>query len=57
MSDFFYRQAKVSVPDGGRIRNNAYVTVSAPGGSLPIGLKDFKSTYDPNGTGRPAPIL
>ena len=57
MSDFFYRQASVSVPDGGRIRNNAYVKVSGKGFSLPIGLKGFNETYNPNGTGRPAPLL
>ena len=57
MSDFFYRQASVTVPDGGRIRNNAYVKVSGDGFSLPIGLKGFSETYNPNGTGRPAPLL
>ena len=57
MSDFFYREAKISIPKGGRIRNNAYVKVIGSGFSLPIGLVGTKSTYDPKGTGRPAPIL
>ena len=35
MSDFFYRQGKVSIPSGGRIRNNAYVTVTAGDFTLP----------------------
>jgi len=57
MADFFYRQASVGLPTGGRIRNNAYVTVSGGGFSLPVGASDMESTYNPNGTGRPAPIL
>ena len=57
MSDFFYRQSSVKIPDGGRIRNNAYVKVKGTGFSLPIGLKGTTDTYNPNGTGRPAPVL
>lgn len=57
MADFFYRQASVKLPTGGRIRNNAYVTVSGTGFSLPITGTSMVATYDPNGTGRPAPIL
>ena len=50
MSDFFYRQASVSLPTGGRIRNNAYVSISGGGFSLPIGGTSMQSTYNPNGT-------
>ena len=57
MSDFFYRQASVSLPTGGRIRNNAYVTIKGDGFSLPVSATSMKQTYDPNGTGRPAPAL
>ena len=57
MADFFYRQASVSLPTGGRIRNNAYVTVSGGGFSMPTGVSGMTETYNPNGTGRPAPVL
>ena len=61
MADFFYRQAAQSLFDnigtGGRIRNNAYVKVTGKGFSLPIATSDMDSTYNPNGTGRPAAIL
>ena len=57
MADFFYRQANVSLPTGGRIRNNAYVTISGNGFSLPVGGDGMTATYNPNGTGRPAPVL
>ena len=57
MSDFFYRQAKVALPTGGRIRNNAYVSISGGGFSLPISGTSMEDTYNPNSTGRPAPIL
>jgi len=57
MADFFYRQASVQLPTGGRIRNNAYVTVAGDGFSLPVNATTMTETYDPNGTGRPAPIL
>jgi len=57
MADFFYRQASVSLPTGNRIRNNAYVTISGNGFSLPVATSGMKSTYNPNGTGRPAPVL
>ena len=57
MADFFYRQADVVLPTGGRIRNNAYVTVKGKKVSLPVPTSDMTSTYDPNKTGRPAPVL
>ena len=57
MADFFYRQASVSLPEGGRIRNNAYVTVKGKDFSMPVGASDFEETYNPKGTGRPAPVL
>ena len=57
MADFFYREAEVKLPTGGRIRNNAYVTVKGKGVSLPAATSDMTSTYDPNGNGRPAPVL
>ena len=57
MSDFFNREAKISIPKGGRIRNNAYVKVIGSGFSLPIGLVGTTATYNPKKTGRPAPIL
>lgn len=57
MGDFFYRQANVSLPTGGRIRNNAYVSITGGGFSMPVGASSQKDTYDPNGTGRPAPVL
>jgi len=61
MADFFYRQADQSLFDnigkGDRIRNNAYVKIIGSGFSLPVGGDDMESTYDPNGTGRPAPVL
>ena len=61
MADFFYRQAAQSLFDnvgtGGRIRNNAYVKIIGKGFSLPVGADSMNSTYNPNGTGRPAPVL
>tara|TARA_R100000541_G_scaffold53203_1_gene61163 strand:- start:4167 stop:6077 length:1911 start_codon:yes stop_codon:yes gene_type:complete len=58
MSDFFYRQCRIDLPTGNRIRNNAYVTLTGDGGvRLPIEGTSMSDTYDPNGTGRPAPIL
>jgi len=57
MADFFYREADVTLPTGGRIRNNAYVTVTGNGISLPVGADSHESTYNPNQTGRPAPVL
>tara|TARA_Y100000593_G_scaffold68243_1_gene125447 strand:+ start:3332 stop:5173 length:1842 start_codon:yes stop_codon:yes gene_type:complete len=57
MGDFFYRQGSVSIPEGGRIRNNAYVTVSTDTFTLPTGASSMSETYNPNGTGRAAPIL
>ena len=57
MADFFYRTSNVVLPTGGRIRNNAYVTVTGKGVSLPVDASSHSSTYDPNKTGRPAPIL
>ena len=58
MGDFFYRQGSVSIPSGGRIRNNAFVTVTAGGVSLPAAVNaSYEGTYNPNGTGRAAPIL
>ena len=70
MADFFYRQAKIKLPTGGnRIRNNAYVTIFGRDASAAYSNEDVKeqllpspatsmtATYDPNGTGRPAPIL
>ena len=61
MADFFYRQAAQSLFDnvgtGGRIRNNAYVKIVGKGFSLPVGANSMNSTYNPNGTGRPAPVL
>ena len=62
MSDFFYRQvdSSVKLPSGDRIRNNAYVKISSKGTpsiSLPITDTSMAGTYDPNSTGRPAPIL
>tara|TARA_R110001592_G_scaffold26720_7_gene99731 strand:+ start:7942 stop:9825 length:1884 start_codon:yes stop_codon:yes gene_type:complete len=59
MADFFYRQASISLPTGGRIRNNAYVTIKSLTGNftLPVDSDKFSAAYDPNGTGRPAPTL
>ena len=58
MSDFFYRQASVDLPTGGRIRNNAWVTITSDSGfSLPTNATSQTDTYNPNKTGRPAPIL
>ena len=65
MSDFFYRQCEINLPTGNRIRNNAYVKLTGEGRAggvgkpvvLPIEGTSMKDTYDPNGTGRPAPIL
>ncbi len=62
MSDFFYRQvdSSVKLPSGDRIRNNAYVKISSKENSrisLPITDTSMAGTYDPNSTGRPAPIL
>ena len=58
MGDFFYRQGSVSIPSGGRIRNNAFVTVSAGSVSLPAAVNaSYEGTYNPNSTGRAAPIL
>ena len=61
MSDFFYRQATVQLPTGGsRIRNNAYVaictgTIDANEQVLPVTGTSMTETYNPNGSGRPAP--
>ncbi len=57
MSDFFYRKCTVKLPEAGRIRNNAWVTVKGEKFSMPADTSDMASTYDPNKTGRPAPIL
>ena len=58
MSDFFYRQCDIELPTGNRIRNNAYVKLIGKDGIvLPIQGTSMKDTYDPNGTGRPSPIL
>jgi len=57
MADFFYRTSDVVLPTGGRIRNNAYVTITGKGVSLPVDASSHSSTYNPNKTGRPAPIL
>ena len=57
MADFFYRESSVSQPAGNRIRNNAWVTVTGEGFALPVDTSGMKSTYNPNGTGRPAAIL
>tara|TARA_R110002050_G_scaffold121193_2_gene239481 strand:- start:183 stop:2042 length:1860 start_codon:yes stop_codon:yes gene_type:complete len=61
MADFFYRQADQTLFDnigtGGRIRNNAYVKIIGKGFSLPAATSGMTSTYNPNSTGRPAPVL
>ena len=66
MSDFFYRECSpelfkhIQGLDGGRIRNNAYIQISSekdPNVVLPIKGKSMTETYDPQGTGRPAPLL
>ena len=58
MANFFYRQAKVGLPtDMSMVRNNAYVTVSGGGFSLPYSGTSHSGTYNPNGSGRPQPIL
>ena len=53
---FFMSTPKVSVPDGGRIRNNAYVTISG-GFDLPAAGDTHQETYHPGGSDRPAPVL
>lgn len=65
--NFYYRESKIKADDiytNNRLRNNAFVRVTAkdPGdGStpfqLPVTNTTFQATYNPNGTGRPAPIL
>lgn len=58
--NFFYRQSKVSAGDlytNARLRNNAFVKITGGGASLPISANGFTETYNPNGTGRAAPIL
>ena len=58
--NFFYRQSKIKqsqIETNSRIRNNAFVTVSSGDFKLPIDGTSWKSTYNPNGTGRAAPIL
>ena len=58
--NFFYRQSKIKqsqIETNSRIRNNAFVTVSSGDFKLPIDGTSYSSTYNPNGTGRAAPIL
>ena len=58
--NFFYRQSKIKqsqIETNARIRNNAFVTVSSGDFKLPIDGTSYSSTYNPNGTGRAAPIL
>ena len=58
--NFFYRESKIKQSDietNSRIRNNAFVTVSSGDFQLPIKSTSWKSTYNPKGTGRAAPIL
>jgi len=61
MADFFYRQADQTLFDnigtGDRIRNNAYVKIIGKDFSLPAATSGMTSTYNPNGTGRPAAVL
>ena len=59
--NFYYRQSRVTAEDiytNSRLRNNAFVTVTSETGfRLPITATSFSETYNPEGTGRAAPIL
>ncbi|MBC8303573.1 MAG: hypothetical protein H8E55_48415 [Pelagibacterales bacterium] len=57
MSNFFYRQSSVTVPSGGRIRKTAWVKIVGGDFSMPISATTHNETYNPNKTGRPAPVL
>ena len=59
--NYYYKSPKVTKQDietNSRLRNNAFVTVtSTTGFQLPITDTSFTGTYNPEGTGRAAPIL
>ena len=64
--NFYYKTSKISQDKLDKfdtlIRNNAFVTVRSINNpdtdfQLPIPDKDFAKTYNPNFTGRAAPIL
>lgn len=59
--NFYYRQSKVTAEDiytNSRLRNNAFVTVTSETGfRLPVTATTMDATYNPEGTGRAAPIL
>lgn len=60
-ANFYYKQSNVTVDDiytNSRLRNNAFVTITSTSGfRLPITATSFSETYNPEGTGRAAPIL
>ena len=63
MSNFYYRTSKAKIPQESdsdwkdKIRNNATVTLSGGGKTLPEDPSNVDEAYNPNGTGRPKAIL
>ena len=60
--NYFYKQSKITQEDietNSRLRNNAFVTVTAndSGFRLPVTNNTMAGTYNPEGTGRAAPVL
>ena len=58
--NFYYKESEIRPDDiytNSRLRNAAFVKVIGAGFELPISNASFQATYNPNGTGRPAPIL
>ncbi|MDB4346038.1 hypothetical protein OAA41_00575 [bacterium] len=58
--NFYYRQSKVTEDDiytNSRLRDNAFVTIIGKDFKLPADTSGMSSTYNPEGTGRAAPVL
>jgi len=58
--NFYYRESKIKKEDietNSRLRDNAFVTVTGNDFQLPVAATGMTSTYNPEGTGRAAPIL
>tara|TARA_R110002012_G_scaffold240232_1_gene414399 strand:- start:1102 stop:2952 length:1851 start_codon:yes stop_codon:yes gene_type:complete len=58
--NFYYKQTNIKEEDiytNSRLRDNAFVKVIGKTQTLPISDTSFSATYNPNSTGRPAPVL
>lgn len=63
MGNFYYRTSKAKIPQESdsdwkdKVRNNATVTLTGAGMTLPLDPSNVDEAYNPNGTGRPKAVL